>query len=403
MADAAEAGRTKQILIGIAGVAVAASFMATLYLASDILIVLFLAVLFAIFLSKLSHVGCRWFRVSYKVSLAIVVTTLIIVSLGAVVLFGQRIKSELAAATEHIDEARSDLRQRLNESPAFQAILEQTPVVKKWVRPILARPPAQQDSNGSARAESANSKDVTRNVASDAIKQDGSQNDVSRQDLSQAFGAVRSVAGGFLRAFGEAVSTTFGLALNSLIILFVGLFLAVTPEDSQQGVICLAPPKYRGETQRVMKCLGDSLWRWLVGRFASMAATGLGIGVALSILGVPMAMSLGIVTGLLTFIPNIGAAIALGLAMFLALPAGLSTVGWVVVAYLVFQLIESYALTPLIQQYQVSIPPAILISVQAILGSLLGFLGALIASPVLVVILVMNREVYQKFWAEDRS
>lgn len=146
----------------------------------------------------------------------------------------------------------------------------------------------------------------------------------------------------------------------------------------------------------MMDCMAETLWRWLVGRFASMVLTGLGIGIALWFLGVPLPLTLGVLTGLLTFIPNIGAAIALGLAMFVALPTGIATVGWVVVVFFAFQLVESYVLTPMIQQYQVSLPPALLISTQALMGGILGFLGALIASPMLVLILVLNREVYQR-------
>ena len=134
-----------------------------------------------------------------------------------------------------------------------------------------------------------------------------------------------------------------------------------------------------------------------------MLATGLGVGLSLTFLGVPMAMTLGIVTGGLTFIPNIGAAIALGLAMFMALPLGLQTVGWVILIYMAFQLVESYALTPLIQQYQVSLPPALLISAQAVLGVLLGFLGAMVASPLVVIGLVLNREVYRKHWLQEST
>ena len=145
-----------------------------------------------------------------------------------------------------------------------------------------------------------------------------------------------------------------------------------------------------------MHQLGDQLWRWLIGRLASMAITGVGVGVALWLLDVPLAVTLGVMTGLLTFIPNIGAAIALIASAFVALPSGLSTVVWVVAIYLAFQMLESYVVTPLIQEHQVSVPPAILISFQALLGVLLGFAGALIASPVLVTAMVLKQEVLRK-------
>ncbi len=92
----------------------------------------------------------------------------------------------------------------------------------------------------------------------------------------------------------------------------------------------------------------------------------------------------------------VGSLLALSLATFMALPSGISTVAWVVGLYIAFQLVKSYIITPLIQQYQVDIPPALLIGTQALFGFLLGFLGAMVASPALVLVLVLHDEVYQK-------
>jgi predicted PurR-regulated permease PerM len=209
---------------------------------------------------------------------------------------------------------------------------------------------------------------------------------------------LSSLASGLVSSIGAALTSTFGLIVSCLVIFFVGLFLAVGPSKSRDGVVVLAAPPYRHETRRVLDKLGHQLWRWLIGRFASMLVTGVGVGVSLGLLGVPMALSLGVATGILTFVPNIGAAIALSLAVLMALPMGMMTVLWVVVIYLAFQLLESYALTPLIQQYQVSIPPALLIGAQAVLGALLGFAGAMIASPVVVVMSVLVHDVYRKHW-----
>ena len=115
------------------------------------------------------------------------------------------------------------------------------------------------------------------------------------------------------------------------------------------------------------------------------------------LLGVPMAITVGIITALLTFIPNIGGIIALALAMLMAFTQGPMTVLWVIVIYSVLQLIESNVISPLIQQHQTSIPPALLLSFQVILGALTGFMGLLVATPLLAATLVAVRE----FWIKD--
>jgi predicted PurR-regulated permease PerM len=110
-----------------------------------------------------------------------------------------------------------------------------------------------------------------------------------------------------------------------------------------------------------------------------------------------MAGTLGILTGLLTFVPNIGAAIALLLAVMLALPQGTGTVAAVVVGYMVVQLVESYVVTPLIEQKAVSLPPALVIAFQAVMSVLFGFVGAVVASPVLAA----GKTIVEMLYIED--
>ena len=143
--------------------------------------------------------------------------------------------------------------------------------------------------------------------------------------------------------------------------------------------------------------MAESMFRWIIGRFIAMLLTGVGTAIVLAVLGVPMPITIGIATGLLTFIPNIGGIIALVLAALMALSQGPMTVVWVVVAYGAIQLVESNLITPMIQQYQTSIPPALLISFQLIFGVLNGFLGIMIATPLLAAILPMVKE----FWIKD--
>jgi len=128
----------------------------------------------------------------------------------------------------------------------------------------------------------------------------------------------------------------------------------------------------------------------------TMAITGAGTAAALFVLGVPMAITVGVITGLLAFVPNIGGITALFLAILVAIPQGVETVLWVVGLYAALQLIESNVITPLLQQHQTSIPPALLISIQVIMGAIAGFLGLMVASPLLAASLVLIQQVWIK-------
>ena len=134
-----------------------------------------------------------------------------------------------------------------------------------------------------------------------------------------------------------------------------------------------------------------------------MVITGLGTSIVLWMLGVPLAFTLGIITGLLSFIPTIGGFIALLLSMLVALSQGPATVVWVIVLYAVLQFVESNVITPLIQQHQTAVPPPVLLTSQLMMGVLTGFLGVIVSTPLVASLIVLVREVYLVDVLGDRS
>lgn len=110
-----------------------------------------------------------------------------------------------------------------------------------------------------------------------------------------------------------------------------------------------------------------------------------------------MPMTVGVITGFLTFVPNIGAIISLALAILLALSQGPEIVIWVIIVYAALQLVESNIVTPIIQQKKTSIPPALLLAFQLIMAALTGFLGVMVATPLLAASITLVQEV----WIEE--
>jgi predicted PurR-regulated permease PerM len=184
-------------------------------------------------------------------------------------------------------------------------------------------------------------------------------------------------------------STTFGAILRFLIILISGIYFAVDPRLYTRGLLRLVPVPRRPRAREVLHELGDTLWWWLIGRFISMASVGVMIGVGLWLLGVPLAFTLGFLAALLHFIPNIGPWLAAFPAVLLALLHSPQQALYVAILYLVIQQIESYLITPLVQQRAVKLAPVVSIFAQVLLTLTVGGIGLVLASPLAAVVQVL--------------
>lgn len=372
--------------IGLTTLAVLLSGMlvTVLVLATDIILILFLGILFGVFLSRISQLLTSYTSLSYVWSLAGMTTLLILLVFGFMALFGVQVDKQITKAMNYTDEGVEQLQDWSNRYPTVETILRSTPFLRQMK--------TSNDKEGEQPSED-HSQERPQKGDSASDEEPNSHGKTSQAALFKQ-SAVRNTAKQGAATVAGLFKTTFGLLVNSLLIFFVGLFLAIDPRMYRDGCVELFPLDRRKRTREILDQLGDTLWHWLIGRFASMAITGVSSGMLLRVLGIPMAFTLGVITALLTFIPNIGPAVALVLAILFAIPQGGTIVLLVVIGYISLQLLESYVITPLIQQEQVALPPALLISVQALMGVLFGFLGAAVASPLLAVSKVAVEQAY---------
>lgn len=194
-------------------------------------------------------------------------------------------------------------------------------------------------------------------------------------------------------AAGMVGSTFTGLG-NIVVVLFVGLFGALGFDVYRRGALSLLAPSLRPRGDEVMDEVGKTVRSWLLAKLISMAVVGVLTGVGLWAIGVPLALLLGFISGLLAFIPNFGPVIAAAPAMLLAVPEGGQAVLLVVAVFVVVQSLESYALTPLLQQHTVSLPPALVIAAQLLMGMLFGLMGLLLATPIAAVTMTVINAIY---------
>jgi predicted PurR-regulated permease PerM len=143
-----------------------------------------------------------------------------------------------------------------------------------------------------------------------------------------------------------------------------------------------------------MYVVGRALRWWFVGRLTSMAILGTLTALGLWFLGMKAALLLGVLAGLLSFVPYLGPILSAIPALLIAtLDPSVSLVS-VALLYAGIQFFESYLITPLVQERAVSIPPVVLISAQAIMGVLSGIIGILLATPLAVTTIVLVQTLY---------
>ena len=189
-------------------------------------------------------------------------------------------------------------------------------------------------------------------------------------------------------------SNTFGVLAHAVIVTFLGLYLAVDPTRYRNGFLSLVLISRRPRAALLLAEITQTLRWWLLGRLASMSIVGVLATLGLSLLGIPLALTLGILAALLTFIPNLGPALSALPAVLLALLDGFLPAVYVVALYVGIQTVESYLITPLIEQRAVSLPPALILSAQVALGVVFGALGLILATPLTVAALVLVRRIY---------
>lgn len=190
------------------------------------------------------------------------------------------------------------------------------------------------------------------------------------------------------------VNTTFGV-LGSLVVVFaIGLYLAAHPNRYREGVVTLFAAHRRDQVRETMNEIGASLQSWMRGQLVAMVLMGLVSYVVLKALGVPLALTLALITGLLELVPYIGAIVAGVPVVLVALTESWNLAIYAIIAYTALQMLEGYAMIPLIQRRAIEVPPAAILFTQVLLGVLFGVIGIVLATPLCGAAAVVIRRCY---------
>lgn len=205
------------------------------------------------------------------------------------------------------------------------------------------------------------------------------------QDSIQNFaGSLFSGVGTVTRAIGGV----FGGLTTLVLIGIIGIYLAVDPRPYERGLSWMVAEEHREGLADTLGHMAFTMRRLLAGRLVGMVAEGLFTYLALLWVGVPMAALLGLITGILAFIPNIGAIISGVLMVLVGFSGGTEMGLWTIGIYIAVQNFDGYILVPMIAKKTVDLAPALVLGFQLIMGVLFGILGLTFADPMLAMIKV---------------
>ena len=216
-----------------------------------------------------------------------------------------------------------------------------------------------------------------------------------RQITSTVEAAQKSSTGtAVMNKAARVVSGTLTILGAIFLVAVISIYLAADPCRYVNGFIRLFPPPKRKRLGETFDALATTLQRGMIGQFALMGINGVVTSVALWALGIPLALALGVISAILNFIPNFGPIIAAVPAILIASLQGFQKALYVAILYFIYQMIDGYVFTPLVQKRAVSVPAALVLMAQVLFGVLFGTIGVLIAVPFTAMLLVLTKMLY---------
>ncbi len=209
---------------------------------------------------------------------------------------------------------------------------------------------------------------------------------ITKDSFNSLFGTAFNSVG---KNAVQITSRVFGGIFSIVAIFILSFYLLLDRERYEKSIPSLFPEGSRAKVKETMLLVEDKLGAWLRGQIVLSLAVGAITWVALTILGIPYALPLAILAGVLEIIPTLGPIIAAVPATIVALGVSPLSALTVVLAYTAIQLAENNILVPKIMQKAVGLNPVLVIIAILIGGSLLGVPGALLSIPFVSALIIV--------------
>lgn len=354
-------------------VALASGFLLALrlvWVARDVFLAAFLGVLLGLAVGAGAERLTRM-RIPRGVGAAMVVFGTIAVLFGTGAWIAPTLQEQGTELRQRIPEAVDRLEAWMNARPGFAGF-------------FLG------GSTVTAQRDSAARRKVRRDVGA-AAAADTSTNAQAVPTLRQR---ISEQLGGVARYLFPFLSSTITVVAGTFLIVVLSIYVGADPGLYRRGLLALFPPEARPRGGAVLSRMATVLRKWLLTQLIAMLVIGVLTTAALLLLGVKAAVALGVIAGILEFVPTIGPILSAvpGIAMgFLDSP---EKALWVALAYLLIQQLEGHLLIPMLMKEGMDLPPALTIVAQAVMALLFGFLGLMVAVPLLAAIIVPIKLLY---------
>lgn len=241
----------------------------------------------------------------------------------------------------------------------------------------------------------AGSSTAASNAAADTIVvADSSRAGDTARAGERLSGMLGRQLGGVTRYVFPFLSQTVAVFAGIVLIIFMAIYIASDPNTYHRGLMHLFPHYVRNRAGEVLSAMATVLRRWLVTQLIAMVAIGTVTTIALLILDVKAAFALGLIAGLLEFVPTVGPILSAIPAIFMGFLDGPEKALTVAIVYIGIQFIENHLLIPMLMKGGVDIPPVLTILAQALFTLLFGFLGLMVAVPALAAVMVAVKMLY---------
>ena len=355
VAESPERVFTRKALIAV-GIALAAILLVMfIYQIQHVLVLVFAATLLAVLLTTPSGMLTKYLRIPPAYALAIVLVTSVLLAAGTMTFIGSTLRTQIGEVQKTLPQAVGQLRENLKTTPWGLWLTDQLRLVPKGLE----------------------------------------------EYLTPEF---------FFAQAGGIATSTFGALGSVLVVLIVGVYLAVSPSTYVNGLATLFPLHARKRVNEIFTAIGTALQWWFFGQALAMTEVFLLTTLGLTILGMPSALALGLLAGLLNIVPNFGPILAAIPAVILAAAPHDAVTGfdfkralYVTCVYIIVQVLDAYIVSPIIQKRAVALPPALIMLSQIVALALLGPVGLLVSTPILAALLVIVRMAYVEDILGDRG
>ena len=209
--------------------------------------------------------------------------------------------------------------------------------------------------------------------------------------LKARIGARMGGATHYLFPFLTSTLSAFG---GVLLIIFLSVYIGAEPTTYRSGLMHLFPQRTRKRAGEVLAAMAVALRKWLVTQLIAMAVIGSVTTVVLLVLKVNAAFALGLLAGLFEFIPTIGPILSAVPAIAMGFLDSPEKALFIAIAYIGIQFLENHILIPLLMRGGVDLPPALTVISQALMAMVFGFIGLMVAVPLLATVMVPIKMLY---------